>query len=82
MPLMKNVPTMENAANFVTHTKQPARYAISPTLDKHNTNLNIVWAIILMISRSYQKNKVGLFLKPLRTKARKTLSQQAMSYPK
>jgi hypothetical protein len=52
VPLMKNVPTMENAGKFVTHTKQPARYAISPTLDKHNTNLKIVWASILMMSRS------------------------------
>jgi hypothetical protein len=57
VPLMENVPTMENAAKFVTHTKQPARYAISPTLDKYNTNLKIVWASILMMSRSYQKNK-------------------------
>jgi hypothetical protein len=25
---------------------QPARYAISPTLDKHNKNLKIIWASI------------------------------------
>jgi hypothetical protein len=34
--LMENVPTMENAGKCVSYTKQPARYAMSPTLDKHN----------------------------------------------
>jgi hypothetical protein len=37
--LMENVPTTENAGNCVSYTnKEPARYAISPTLDKHNKN--------------------------------------------
>ena len=34
--LMGNVPTMESAEKCVSYTKQPARYAMSPTLDKHN----------------------------------------------
>jgi hypothetical protein len=50
--LMENVPTMENAGKCVSYTKQPARYAISPTLDKHNKNLKIIWASILMMSRT------------------------------
>jgi hypothetical protein len=50
--LMENVPTMENAGKCVSYTKQPARYAIIPILDKHNKNLKIVWASILMMSRS------------------------------
>jgi hypothetical protein len=50
--LMENVPTMENAGICVSYTKQPARHAISPTLDKHNKNLRITWASILMMSRN------------------------------
>jgi hypothetical protein len=50
--LTENVPTMENAGKCVSYTKQPARYAISPILDKHNKNLKIIWASILMMSRS------------------------------
>jgi hypothetical protein len=49
--LMENVPTMENAGKCVSYTKQPARYAISPTLDKHNKSLRITWASILMMSK-------------------------------
>jgi hypothetical protein len=50
--LMENVPTMENAGKCVSYTKQPARYAISPTSDKHNKNFRIAWASILMMSRN------------------------------
>jgi hypothetical protein len=49
--LMENVPTMDNG-KCVSYTKQSARYAISPTLDKHNKNLRITLASILMMSRS------------------------------
>jgi hypothetical protein len=49
---MENVPIMEIAGKCMSYTKQPARYAISPTLDKHNKNLRIAWASILMMSRS------------------------------
>jgi hypothetical protein len=44
--LMENVATMENAGKCVSYTKQPVRFAISPTLDKHNKNLRIAWASI------------------------------------
>jgi hypothetical protein len=36
--LMENVPTMENAEKCVSYTKQPAEYAMSPTLDKYHKN--------------------------------------------
>jgi hypothetical protein len=49
---LENVPTMENAGKCVSYTKQPARYAISPTLDKRNKNLRIAWASILMMSKN------------------------------
>jgi hypothetical protein len=45
-------PTMENAEKCVLYTKRLARYATSPTLDKHNRNYSIKWASILTTSKS------------------------------
>jgi hypothetical protein len=49
---MENVPKTENAEKCVSFTKQPARYAINTTLDKHNKNSRIAWPSILMMSRN------------------------------
>jgi hypothetical protein len=41
-----------NAEKCVLYMKRLARYATSPTLDKHNKNYSIKWASILTTSKS------------------------------